>query len=758
MTDSPNREENTARLGPGAADPAAEGTASWNEAAAGLGLHASALAAGVHAIASALTDGRADSPALSQTAVGWFGTLPDLPDDAPPVPQTVLARILDWLRADPAARVADLLVAASGLIGAPPGESEHEHASPEVPTLMSPAVQTAVLHSVSQSRSRSQSQSPSSGAEPPVRPVPELFADQARRHPRRIAVEAADGTATFAAVDAAATAWARRLAAAGVGPEDVVAVLLPRDRTLIEAMVGIWRAGAAFLLLDPRDPDDLIRYKLQAAQARRLIVADIGAGARWPLPVMAARESEASTAGGTGADPRPAATAPEQLAYVVFTSGSTGRPKGVLIEHGGLAEHTATQLAPHYLAVASPDGPLRVGGAAPVTFDSFIDQVLPILALGHTLVLFDDERRADPESFIGAGLDVVDCAPSQLAVLLAQGLLDQPQPPRLIVFGGEKPNRGTWDRLRAGTARAVSVYGATEVTIGSTAADVHEHAEVNLGFPDGSARVYVLDEAGRVLPPGLIGEIHLGGPGVGRGYLDPERTAETAFVPDPFAGVPGARMYRTGDLGRVEGDGRLVFHGRLDDQLKIRGYRVEPGEIEAALEAVPGVRQAAVVPAPAQGPPSHLVACLVCAEDAPSWPEIRARISGRLPAHLLPNRAEFLDRLPLTANGKIDRAALRSAVGDNRGAAAEPEPPADDLEAAIHAVWCEVLELDGLGVTDDFLDAGGTSLAAMEIVGRLRRTLDRQVPARLALNARTVRELAGLLRGLTVTEAAAVRP
>ncbi|MFE3939626.1 AMP-binding protein, partial [Streptomyces goshikiensis] len=331
---------------------------------------------------------------------------------------------------------------------------------------------------------------------------------------------------------------------------------------------------------------------------------------------------------------------------------------GVLIDHLGLAEHIRTQLAPVYRRV-SPDGAgLRVGGAAPVTFDSFIDQVLPMISLGHRLVLFDEMQRRDPGSFLfrtpGSELDVVDCSPSQLSLLVEFGLLGTPL--KLVVFGGEKPGRDLWQSLRAADVSAVSIYGATECSIGSVEADVHRDERVCLGRPAGSGVVYVLSPDHRLLPPGLTGEIYLAGPGVGRGYAgDPAHTAR-AFLPDPFSGVPGARMYRTGDLGRVAPDGRLVFLGRVDDQLKISGYRIEPAEIESALDAVSGVRRSAVLPVRSAGA-DQLVGFVECGADFDAE-RAKKELAARLPSYMVPKRLVPLDSLPLTHNGKVDRKRL----------------------------------------------------------------------------------------------------
>ncbi|MFD4924300.1 amino acid adenylation domain-containing protein [Streptomyces goshikiensis] len=558
----------------------------------------------------------------------------------------VLDRALGRLTAEPEPLVGDLVAAASGVV--PLARTAGTRPGPEGDALMSSGTREALLAGVCRGDDEEAEEFVS---------VQEMFEAVVRERPDAIAVEAPDGELTFAELDAAARSLALRLRERGAGPETTVAVVCERTGELVAAMLGIWAAGAAFLLIDPAEPE-LRTAEKYALAGVRLVVADATharTAERTGLPVVPVTSDAPTAPGESAPHARPL---PRHLAYAVFTSGSTGNPKGVLIDHLGLAEHIRTQLAPVYRRV-SPDGAgLRVGGAAPVTFDSFIDQVLPMISLGHRLVLFDEMQRRDPGSFLfrtpGSELDVVDCSPSQLSLLVEFGLLGTPL--KLVVFGGEKPGRDLWQSLRAADVSAVSIYGATECSIGSVEADVHRDERVCLGRPAGSGVVYVLSPDQRLLPPGLTGEIYLAGPGVGRGYAgDPAHTAR-AFLPDPFSGVPGARMYRTGDLGRVAPDGRLVFLGRVDDQLKISGYRIEPAEIEAALDAVSGVRRSAVLPVRSAGA-DQLVGFVECGADFDAE-RAKKELAARLPSYMVPKRLVPLDSLPLTHNGKVDRKRL----------------------------------------------------------------------------------------------------
>lgn len=761
--------------------PVASDDAAVKMVAASLGIAPAALQWGLHCITDQLSPiSRASNTAenqrlpshLGMRAASWFATLPHAPADLYVDPM-IAGRVLARLRGDPEAGVGDLLAAGSGLVhwDVPAERDAAENAAP-----MSLGVTAALLAATSHGRGQS--------VRIP-RFITDLFAEQAAAHPDRLAIDAIDGCMTFSTLERRTRVLAQRLLEWGVERDSVVAVMAPRDTTLLKALLAIWRAGAAFLLLDPHDPHALSRYKLEAAAARLMVCAPAFVSewsvAKQPVIIL---DNALTPEVADGCD-LPEVTG-HDLAYVVFTSGSTGRPKGVMIDHEGLAEHLATQLAPFYDAVATPETPLRVGGAAPVSFDSFIDQVLPMVALGHTLVLFDEYERVRPDRFLDCGpsaVDVVDCAPSQLTLLVDHGLLERHKPLRLIVCGGESPSQHTWDQLRKSGVPAVSIYGATECTIGSMAADVHEHKLVNLGFPDGSARVYVLDAAGDVVPPGIVGEVYLAGPGVGRGFVgSPDETARL-FVPDPFSQRAGARMYRTGDMARMDPSGRLYFCGRRDDQVKIRGFRIELGEVEAALTAVPGIRQAAVIPVPSTGVATHLVAFLVGAPNL-SWAKIREHIAQRLPYYMIPARALQIETLPLTRNGKVDRRALAAldaadarqtvvvaqedgpcgeaqpelwpAMGDDLIAAAHPslanedllsrpEPPANELEVWIRDIWQEVLKRDLIGVLDNFQTIGGHSLAAIEIITRIQAGFPHRFDIRAALATQTIREMAAVL-------------
>jgi amino acid adenylation domain-containing protein len=583
-------------------------------------------------------------------------------------------------------------------------------------------------------------------------PVHELFREQARRAPDRLAIDAGPLRLTYAEVDARSDRLAARLLPLA-RPGQLVALCVPGDASAVLGVLATWKAGAAFVPVDPDQPIERLHTILETAEPAAVVVADDRAarlirGLRPGRPVVVLDDV-------TGPDVPPRCeTDPRQLAYVIFTSGSTGRPKAVMIDHRGLLNHLAHQVLQwHARAEADRGRPLRVALTAPFAFDVFLNQLAALVA-GHTLVVPTDEQRLDPRVLCALGessthaLDVIDCATAQLRVLVDAGLLDLPHPPALVIFGGEPCASGLWSALRAhpGTT-AHNVYGATECSVETTCAPVTETPTPTVGRPAANTTVHVLDEDLRPAPIGAIGEICIGGDGVGLGYLRQPGATASVFVPDPFSRLPGRRLYRTGDLGRLRGDGRLEFHGRRDGQVKIAGQRVELAEIETALAAAPGVRQAAVVLDRTQGGAGRLVAYVTRHGDDGATPESwRAFLGDRLLAHMVPAEFVVLDDLPLTGNGKLDRARL-AALAPRTSRAADAVAPRTPAEEAVAGVWRAVLGAAGVSVTDDFFAAGGNSLLAIQVARLLSDASGVEVPVRLVLTRPTVEGQAAALAG-----------
>ncbi|MGI5153413.1 amino acid adenylation domain-containing protein [Plantactinospora sp. CA-294935] len=571
---------------------------------------------------------------------------------------------------------------------------------------------------------------------PPL--VPDALTAQARRAPHATAVVAGRRTVSFAELDARAERLAGALRQRGVGPETVVGVLLDREPDLVASLLAVWRAGAAYLPLDPGTPVERVGELLDDARAVALLTSsaqrDRIDGDRLLPCVLVDRET------GPPADPAPARPVdPDQLAYVVYTSGSTGRPKGVQVSHRSLA---------HHLDWAVRSLAARGTGGAPlfssVGYDLVVTTLYAPLLAGQTLHLLPP---ALPVTELGRALaeagpfSFVKLTPGHLELLGYQ--LDDATAARIaevLVVAGDAlpaPLARRWLRL-LGPGRLVNSYGPTEATVNAT---VHlvgatpEAGVVPIGRPRPGVRAYLLDGALRPLPRGAVGELFLGGAGVARGYLGrPALTAER-FLPDPY-GPPGARMYRTGDLARMTVHGDLAFHGRTDQQVKIRGHRVEPGEIRGVLLGHPGVRDAVVG---VDG--DRLVGYLVPAGDGgPDGAELVAYCRRRLPEHMVPAYWVRLAAVPLTPNGKVDRAALPAPVAEP----ADTVGPRDAVEERLVDLWAELFG-GRVGVHDDFFRLGGNSLLAMRMLAGVQREFEVQLPAAAFFAGPTVAELAAEL-------------
>jgi amino acid adenylation domain-containing protein len=540
------------------------------------------------------------------------------------------------------------------------------------------------------------------------RPLPdirfhELFEGRAAAHPDAIAAVQGARSWTYAELNARANRLARALLARGLRREGVVAVVSERNLDWMAAVIAVFKAGGAYLPIEPQFPADRVAAMLDRAGCR--LVVDP------PLIERAYAEGHDDTDVGV-------TVAPDQLAYIYFTSGSTGEPKGAMCEHAGMLNHLLAKIEDLEIGPESV-----VAQTAPQCFDISLWQLVSALLVGGRTVLVEQEAILDAERFVatiaGAGVTVAQVVPSYLEVVLsrleqrAHALPDL----RCVSVTGEAlklPLAQRWFAAMPGV-RLVNAYGLTE-TSDDTNHEVMERApdgdRVPLGRPVRNAYVYVVDEQLALVPLGAPGEIVFSGVCVGRGYVnDPERT-RAAFVADPHR--PGERLYRSGDFGRWRPDGKLEFLGRRDAQVKIRGFRIELGEVESALARVPGVGSGAAL---VDG--KRLVAFY--AGERPLAPGVlRERLAESLPEYMVPAVFHWRERLPLTENGKVDRKALAAALdGADRGG----EPPATPAERLLAAAWADVLGIapERIGRRDDFFDLGGTSLSAVRLVIALDR-------------------------------------
>ena len=578
----------------------------------------------------------------------------------------------------------------------------------------------------------------------------ELFVAQARRTPEVAAVVTGDTSVTFEELDDRSSRIARRLVGAGAGRGARVGISVVGGSDLPAAVLGVLKAGSAYVPLDPSYPEDRLAY----------MVGDAG------LTLMLTDGHEATTVPDSvrkvvlgSPDDDDADDAPEDAvvrdphaddpAYVIYTSGSTGRPKGVVMPHRPLVNLVRWQ------ARESLPRP-RTLQLAPLSFDVSFQEMFSTWHAGGTLVLCDEALRGDPEALLAlARAQAVEriFLPPALLQLMADVCDPTAWPSSLneIVTAGEAlvvtPEIRAVLRHRPGVVLC-NQYGPTEthvVTAYRTDAGDPGLVEVPpIGSPIDNARTHVLDGAMVPVPPGAGGELYLGGAVLAQGYLDrPALTAER-FVPDPFSATAGARLYRTGDLVRRRSDGVLQFLGRVDDQLKIRGYRVEPGEVQVELEAIPGVRAAAVVGhSGAEASPLRLVAYLEPEPGTTLDPvDLRRRLRVRLPSWMVPEHVLFVDRLPLTPSGKVDRRSLSRRELLLEQVPEESVAARTDLEAALCALWAEVLGLEGIGIHHSFFDLGGHSIAVARVAARVQERLGVEIPLRVFFEATDVETLA----------------
>ncbi|MFE0137453.1 amino acid adenylation domain-containing protein, partial [Streptomyces sp. NPDC059037] len=586
--------------------------------------------------------------------------------------------------------------------------------------------------------------------------VPELFRAQARATPGATAL-IADGThITYEELDSRADRLARFLTGRGVGAEHIVALALPRSPELVVALLAVLKAGAAYLPIDTGYPVERIRFMVEDARPT-LVLTDTytttATDGLWaegtPVVFLDEPSLQRELAGldATGDDPATAPD-PEHPAYVIYTSGSTGTPKGVTVPHRGLANFMDDMKG--RVGVREGDRFLSV---TTIAFDiAGLEIYLPLLC-GAAVVLPGASVVSEPLALAGliadASVTVVQATPSLWRELAAASGDAKGLGLRRILVGGEAVSAALADTLRGHAGSVTNVYGPTETTIWSTAADLDRPADgaaPSIGRPVANTRVYVLDDRLRPVAPGVPGELYIAGAGLARGYLNrPGLTAER-FTADPY-GPAGSRMYRTGDRACWNGDGTLRFLGRADDQVKLRGFRIELGEIEAALVSCPGVKSASAV-IREDRPGDHRLVGYVVVEDGAvlDQQDIRAQLGRGLPEYMVPTAVVGLGELPLTPNGKLDRKALPAPDYAGAGPTRAPGTPHERIIAGLFA---EVLGLDvaRIGSDESFFALGGHSLLAMRLIGRIRAALGAQLRPMDFFEAPTVAGLAERLRG-----------
>ena len=591
-------------------------------------------------------------------------------------------------------------------------------------------------------------------------PVHRLIEAWARRTPDAPALADEAGTLTYAELERAANRVAHALLRRGVGAEARVGVLLERSAGQVVALLGVLKAGAACVPLDPSTPPERLAAVLEDAGVSVLLTGSARALPQLRAGLLRLDPEAAEVAGESAGSPRVAVEA-ESAAYLIYTSGSTGHPKGVMVEHRQLASYVHAIVARLGLHAG-----MRHALVSTPAADLGNTVLYPALCTGGTLHVFSQESATSGERFAASmrrhGIDVLKVVPSHLAALLEGTGGTEGLPLRLLVLGGEA-SQAEWVRElreRAPEMAVVNHYGPTETTVGVLTHRAGEGGErgetVPLGRPLDRTRVYVLDRWGGAVPVGVAGELYVGGAQVARGYVGrPEQTAER-FVPDELGRERGGRLYRTGDRVRWRATGELEYLGRVDEQVKVRGFRVEPGEIESVLRTHPDVRAAVVTVREDAAGQKRLVAYVVPAEGAQvATAVLRAHLSGRLPEYMMPGAYVALESVPLTPNGKVDRRALPAP---GHGAAGAYAAPRTAVEEVLSGIWASVLGVERVGVEEGFFELGGHSLLAMQVVSRARQALGVEVPLRALFEAPTVAALAGRVEALRRGGAAAAPP
>ncbi len=579
----------------------------------------------------------------------------------------------------------------------------------------------------------------------PEAPLPDLFHRRAQATPTAIAVVSDEGRLTYAELAAAVDDLAAHLRAAGVRQETRVGVAVGRSTDLVVSLLAVLTAGGVYVPLDPDQPTNLLDFVLDDAGVTVLLTQE---SVRRLLPPSSAHAIVLDAPRPAGALTDRPRIDPAAAAYVMYTSGSTGAPKGVVVTHAGIANRVLWSVRTGHVAAND-----RVLQKTAIGFDASVWEFLAPLVAGGALVVGSRHAHRDPAAIVRAivahDVTVLQVVPSVLRLLIRDAGLASCRSLRLVCSAGEPLPAQLCEELRR-TLRVevLNTYGPTECSIDVAAWDYHSDDDgeiVPIGLPLPNTRVYVVDDDGLLVPVGVPGELRVGGVSLSRGYRNKPELTAGRFTPNPFATEPGERWYGTGDLVRWRPDGVLEYLGRTDRQVKVHGVRVEPAGVEAALVAHPLVDTAAVTTYRSPSGDLELAGYLVPAGTAPlDVDRIRTDLGTTLPAAMIPAKLLSIDRLPLTANGKVDRTALPADHGELSPVSARV-PPRTDTERTIAGIWADVLGRDPVGAQDDFFEIGGHSLTAIRTLLRLRRAFNVELTLDELLSARTVAGAAKLV-------------
>ncbi|MCU0546667.1 MAG: amino acid adenylation domain-containing protein [Oscillatoriaceae cyanobacterium Prado104] len=589
--------------------------------------------------------------------------------------------------------------------------------------------------------------------------IHQWFEEQVDRTPDAIALSFQGQELTYSALNQRANQLAHYLKALGLQPEELVAISMNRCMEMVICFLGLMKAGAAYVPIDPAYPHERRAYKLQDANVRFILTQKHLVPF---LPKHKARvicpDADWQDIGRYSTENLPMLTQAEDLAYVIYTSGSTGNPKGVAIVHRGMVHHSKAIVQAFDLQVGD-----RVLQFSSMSFDIIVEEVFPSLVSGATIVLRTEDCISSTRQFLDfieqERITVLDL-PTAFWHGLVSGLelLQVPMPPdvRLVIVGGEKASRAIyarWLQLVGQYPRWINTYGPTETTVTATIFDPiaegydPSEADIPIGRPLPNSQIYILDENLNPLPDGEIGEMYIGGPGLAREYLNlPDRTA-SKFIANPFSDRSGARLYRTGDTARYLPNGMLEFIGRIDFQVKIRGFRIELLEIENYLERYPATQKAMVLAREDVPGEKRLVAYIIPKHGQQiDVPALRSFLQTKLPAYMIPAAVVVMENFPITPNGKVDRGAFPAPQVANLVQHSEAVLPVDGLEVELVKIWEKVLNIKPIGTTDNFMDLGGTSLLAARLADQIDQKFQQSLPLSIIFTSPTIKQLARILR------------
>ena len=576
----------------------------------------------------------------------------------------------------------------------------------------------------------------------------ELFDEQVRRTPDRLAVSDLQQSYSYSALDKRATSIERWLVASGLCRGAIVALFVGRNVDAIAAILGVWKAGMAYVPIDIDSPSQRIEFIMQDSRAEAILTEPDLIGrlpaSNWKLCDLSCLPDVVAT---TEEVPTDTPIRKDLLAYIMYTSGTAGQPKGVMVEHGSVANLAVAQRSRIYCHHDPEWQGMRASLNAPFMFDGSVERIT-LLFSGFSLYVTDERTRRDPDAFLkfveSNRIEALDVTPTFMSMLIERGFFDATKHrPALVIVGGEAIPPALWRRLANSPIAFYNVYGPTETTVNATAVRIRGDS-ARLGLALKNCRIYILNSSLELVPVGALGEIYISGAGVARGYLNRPELTKERFLQNPYDPGDGlySKLYKTGDLAYFREDGEIEFVSRADSQVKVRGYRLELGEVEAALLGHPEISQAVVVAQERVGGETTLIGYITgSAGIEQQLSAIRAEIGKSLPDYMLPSAIFVLPSLPVTKNGKIDYKALPKLGRDRPELVAYVEP-STSTERILSDLWAQALDVRKVGILDNFFDLGGTSVTAVRVVVQIRKSCGREIPIGALFEAPTIQELA----------------